>query len=291
MKKTIISLLVLIACTSVNAQTMKIYKGNTIVAEYPADQADSIVFSKENGEQPKAKKLVLDKYTSDLSTDDLHTVYYPSDDKGSIVAIIDKGTLYSSLKVYAYKDNLIQEESFDHFKTLYTLNDKGLIIKAEPTNADGKKGLTKTFEYDSEGRLISSTTEEENTITTFTWNDDGDMVKSESVSDNGATTVATTIPSELSVDHEHFIDTFGSIVNSDLFMKGYYGKAPKHLPAHYEYSAKSGALTMMISEDYTYTITNGRLMEVEDKITTEVQILSHKNEKTNKMKFFWKEIE
>ena len=34
MKKTIISLLALTACISANAQTMKIYKGTTLVAEY-----------------------------------------------------------------------------------------------------------------------------------------------------------------------------------------------------------------------------------------------------------------
>jgi len=45
MKKTIISLLALTVYISVNAQTMKIYKDTTLVAEYPADQADSIVFS------------------------------------------------------------------------------------------------------------------------------------------------------------------------------------------------------------------------------------------------------
>ena len=37
---------------SVNAQNLKIYKGNSLVAEYSAEQADNVVFSKENGEQP-----------------------------------------------------------------------------------------------------------------------------------------------------------------------------------------------------------------------------------------------
>ena len=62
MKKTIISLLALTACISANAQTMKIYKGTTLVAEYPADQADNIVFSQENSEQPTTKKYILEKY-------------------------------------------------------------------------------------------------------------------------------------------------------------------------------------------------------------------------------------
>ena len=47
MKKTIISLLALTACISANAQTMKIYKGTTLVAEYPADQADNIILPRE----------------------------------------------------------------------------------------------------------------------------------------------------------------------------------------------------------------------------------------------------
>ena len=68
MKKTIISLLALTACISVNAQTKKIYKGTTLVAEYPADQADNIVFSQENSEHPTEKKYILVLHPHTLGT-------------------------------------------------------------------------------------------------------------------------------------------------------------------------------------------------------------------------------
>lgn len=46
MKKIIISLFALIVCISINAQTVKLYKGKLLVAEYPADQVDNIEFAK-----------------------------------------------------------------------------------------------------------------------------------------------------------------------------------------------------------------------------------------------------
>lgn len=88
MKKTIISLLALIACISVNALTMKIYKGTTLVAEYPADQADNIVFSKDNGEQSATKELVLEKYITESAEGNKSCTYYNTTTKeGEIVSV------------------------------------------------------------------------------------------------------------------------------------------------------------------------------------------------------------
>ena len=44
MKKILFSLVALVCSMSMNAQVMKVMKGNTVVAEYPAEQADNVVF-------------------------------------------------------------------------------------------------------------------------------------------------------------------------------------------------------------------------------------------------------
>lgn len=44
MKKILFSLVALVAAMSMNAQVMKVMKGNTVVAEYPTEQADNVVF-------------------------------------------------------------------------------------------------------------------------------------------------------------------------------------------------------------------------------------------------------
>lgn len=44
MKKILFSLVALVASMSMNAQVMKVMKGNTVVAEYLAEQADNVVF-------------------------------------------------------------------------------------------------------------------------------------------------------------------------------------------------------------------------------------------------------
>ena len=289
MKKTIISLLALTAFTSVNAQTLKIYKGTTLVAEYPADQADSIVFSKENSEQPTEKKYILDKYIREDEDGTITTSYFTTDEQGSTIAIVNKST-YSSLRVYAYRDNQIQSTSYDHTHILYTLNDKNLIVKAETYNSKEELTYTDIYEYDSKGRIISAKDGNGNTSVIYTWNDDDDLIRCEMPGNSpGVMTITDITPSELSVDHNH---TINSITGMDeaLFMNGYFGMASKHLPAHKETVTQGSPLGLTNTTDYTYTITNGRLMGMETHSITDAPTLGVKSENNSKFTFVWKEV-
>ena len=289
MKKTIISLLALIACTSVNAQTMKIYKGTTLVAEYPADQADNIVFSQENSEQPTEKKYILEKYIEEDKDGAISTSYFTTDDQGSTIAVINKAA-YSSLRIYDYRDNQIQRTSYDHTYVVYTLNDQNLIVKAETYNSKEELVHTGNYEYDSKGRIISEKDVNGNPTAIYTWNDDDDMIKCEMPGNSGAIVITEITPSEQSVNHNHTIYNMTGSIDESLFMNGYFGIASKHLPAHKETTTQGSPLSMSNTTDYTYTITNGRLMGMETHSITETQPYNIKTENNTKCTFVWKEI-
>ena len=289
MKKTIISLLALTACISANAQTMKIYKGTTLVAEYPADQADNIIFSQENSEQPTTKKYILEKYIEEDKDGAISTSYFTTDDQGSTIAVINKAT-YGSLRVYAYRDNQIQSTSYDHTIVLYTLNDKNLIVKAETYNSKEELAHTDIYEYDSKGRIISEKDGDGNLTATYIWNDDDDLIRCEMPgSTPDIMTITDITPSELSVNHSHTINHITGI-DEALFMNDYFGMASKHLPAHKETATQGTPLGLSITNDYTYTITNGRLMGMETHTITDTQPYGFKSENNSKFTFVWKEI-
>lgn len=105
----------------------------------------------------------------------------------------------------------------------------------------------------------------------------------------GVMTITDITPSELSVDHNH---TINSITGMDeaLFMNGFFGIASKHLPAHKETTTQGSPLSLSNTTDYTYTITNGRLMGMETHSITETQPYNIKTENNSKCTFVWKEI-
>ena len=288
MKKTIVSLFAIIACVSVNAQNLKIYKGNSLVAEYSAEQADNVVFSKENGEQPAAKRIVMDKCIGESDGEETSYTYYATSGDGTLVTVTSLGQ-FSTIAAYAYNDHQIQKLAFDDDKCIYTLNDQNLITKNEIITQAGKTSTTK-YEYDSKGRLISVEGVESNTLTTYTWNDDDDVVKYVSGPTDGdpsSTTIIT--PSDQSIDHEFTLNNFTSADNN-LFMKGYFGKSPKHLPAHVETNAEGGPYTLSLITDYKYTITNGRLVEMDKHTETKSSFELLNSEDSTKYKFFWREL-
>ena len=69
MKKIIISLFALIVCISINAQTVKLYKGKLLVAEYPADQVDNIEFAKNSTKISFSASIGNDNITRTSLTD------------------------------------------------------------------------------------------------------------------------------------------------------------------------------------------------------------------------------
>lgn len=298
MKKTIISLLALIACMSVNAQNLKIYKGTALVAEYTADQADNVVFSKKSGdsEQPAAKKYVLDKCITDNGDDNLTTAYYTINEKGSIIATIEIGTLAGNpsngLDLYTYGDQMIRREAYDRSYTVFTLNDQNLITKTMNYKADGTEMGCSTFEYDSQGRLISIIDDGGISTTALTWNDDGDLVKLVESNTNGNIITTEIIPSEQSAEYGNIIKDFFAASDKILFMNGYYGKQSKHLPAHIGISTQSNSpASLTISNDYKYTISNGYITGFELKYITEMPSYHIKKESTKIYKLFWKEVQ
>ena len=62
MKKILFSLVALVCSMSMNAQIMKVMKGNTVVATYKASQADNVVFE----EAPVLGKTGTEKRTGDI---------------------------------------------------------------------------------------------------------------------------------------------------------------------------------------------------------------------------------
>ena len=75
-----------------------------------------------------------------------------------------------------------------------------------------------------------------------------------------------------------------------LFMNGFFGIASKHLPAHKETTTQGSPLSLSNTTDYTYTITNGRLMGMETHTITDTQPYGFKSENNSKFTFVWKEI-
>ena len=130
------------------------------MAEYSADQADNVVFSKENGEQPTEKEIVLDKYYTAIDDGSATATYYTRNDQGAIVSVFDQKQLYA-MTGYSFSDHQITRLIADGLKTEYTLNDQNLIIKSEVYN-DDKLISTTTYEYDSKGRLISKSEDYDN---------------------------------------------------------------------------------------------------------------------------------
>lgn len=75
MKKIIISLFALIVCISINAQTVKLYKGKLLVAEYPADQVDNIEFAKKSTKISFSASIGNDNITRTSLTDKYNIVW------------------------------------------------------------------------------------------------------------------------------------------------------------------------------------------------------------------------
>lgn len=168
----------------------------------------------------------------------------------------------------------------------YTLNDQNLVIKAEFVRKDGTIDGYYTFEYDSKGRLIDRKNEEGKSVEAFTWNDDDDVV--EVVTGEGAYKTIIT-PSDQSIDHAFFLSPFG-VSYEELFMQGYLGKAPKHLPAK-ESMSMDVPVSIKTDTDYKYTIVNGRLMGMEVHQVNETPLPLLNTDETKKYTFFWKEVE
>ena len=58
MKETIFTLLAFIVCININAQTVKLYKGTTLVAEYNADQVDNVEFIETDTQESDSHEYV-----------------------------------------------------------------------------------------------------------------------------------------------------------------------------------------------------------------------------------------
>jgi len=75
MKKIIISLFAFIVCMSINAQTVKLYKGKLLVAEYPADQVDNVEFAPKSTKISFSASIGGDNTTRTSSTDNNNIVW------------------------------------------------------------------------------------------------------------------------------------------------------------------------------------------------------------------------
>ena len=290
MKKTIISLLSLIACISVDAQTIKIYKGTTLVAEYTADQADNVVFSKDNSEQSTTKKYVLESLQDVPENGSQSTSNYTYDEQGRLISHIVSKDNKDDTYTYTYSEQqIIMERVGTLSKNIYTLNDKGLIVKEEFYTINGDLARCGTYEYDEEGKL-ASTSIDGKAHYIYRWQD-GDMVKLEQATPKENVVAYTEFtPSELTADYGQRV-TYETNMNENLFMKGYYGKLSKHLPAKELMMNISGAITSALENNYTYTITDGCITGVEANSSLTSTPLNIKKETTNNYTFVWKEIE
>lgn len=79
MKKIIISLFAFIVCMSINAQTVKLYKGKLLVAEYAADQVDNIEFAKTSSKMNFSASVGSDNITRTSITDNYDIVWEVND--------------------------------------------------------------------------------------------------------------------------------------------------------------------------------------------------------------------
>ena len=124
--------------------------------------------------------------------------------------------------------------------------------------------------------------------TLLTWNDDDDLVKIETGKVGGDMETEIITPSELSVDHPQPLPFLTSLDNA-LFMQGYYGKASKHLIASTVLDSGT-PIGLKMTDEYSYTITNGRIMGIENHSISEITILGYKSESTTTYTYVWKEL-
>ena len=154
-------------------------------------------------------------YTSD---DESYTNKYEYDKQGRIIKLESTETYNNETNVYysfyTYEKNKIVVDD-DGDKYIYTLNDKGLIIKS----ADAEYGDI-DYQYNEQDQLIRTTGDEK---MTFTW-ENGNITKQ--VANWGTSTYTYNQNENKNIDINHFTE---NIPDDILFSYGYFGTKNKNL--------------------------------------------------------------
>ena len=198
---------------------------------------------------------------------------YTYDAQGRVISEIETvidgdGTQSKNEMYYTYSDHKIIKDAIV-FQNVYTLNDEGLIVKCETIHPGENPRTLSEYQYDSEGKIISSYGEDRN-LTVWTWKD-GDLISEETGDQVEALNRTDFIHSDLTAE-EGFIMPFTSgIFNETLYRQGYYGKTSKHLVAKViNKSEKSSVTKSDVVLNYTYTIADGHVTKMVEEGTVKI---------------------
>ena len=80
-------------------------------------------------------------------------------------------------------------------------------------------------------------------------------------------------------------------MSEGLYLMGYYGKPSKHLESHRKQTASTAKSSVIIEDDYTYTVADGHVVEMVDNasIITKMGVIEYKTEKTITTTFTYEE--
>lgn len=245
--------------------------------------------------QPGEKRYVMAEMT-ESSDEAIIKHYFTYDKEGRLTQVrlqqsfSDEQQNTDDILKFIYDGNLITQMSTIQEKDfLFHLNADGLLEDYEYYNYPTDDNLHFLYTYDDAHRMME-VNEYGMIMRTLTW--EGDEVVKIVESLNGEVTETITIePSEVETPGFYPRDLTGS-VKSFYTLMGFYGKMPKHLPATWSSTSKAEIGTIQVFSNYTYTVTNGLLVEcVEEKETDiDLNFFVQKTNETIKYTYTWKEL-
>ena len=236
----------------------------------------SVTSCQDNDDNPapakKQYRLVQNKQVYDTS-DAYYIADYTYDDQGRLASFVRVGynTKFSDGPwvdadySYTYGDHYIIETLHnDNSYYYYTLNDDGLIVKAEGfVIEDGVEDPRSLYYFHyKDGRLQSVENTNPSQLTVLNYVDDDLM----SYGDVGKSAKEFT-RSGLSVDHG-YLNVPMSGINDRLYMMGYYGKPSRHLESREKLESVGATIYSLFDSEYTYTIADGHIVEMVEVTNT-----------------------
>ena len=243
--------------------------------------------------QPGEKRYVLAELTE--SSDDATIKYdYSYDKDGRLTKsriqqfFPDEQQNKDDIVEFIYEGNMItQMSTIQKEEYLMHLNADGLLEDYEFYNVPTDGYVHYLYTYDDAHRLLD-VNEYGTNSRTLTW--DGDDVVKITDCVNGEVAQTITIePSEVETPGFYPWDLTGNFKPFYTLM-GLYGKAPKHLPATWTSMAKAEIGSVQYRHSYTYTVTDGLLVECIEEKESEYNlgIIVQKTNETIKYTYVWK---
>ena len=214
---------------------------------------------------------------------------YSYDDQGRLASFVryvhkpqlGDGTYVEGKITYTYEDHCIIERHLNsNYIYYYTLNDDGLIVKAQPASIeDGVEttGYPDYLQY-KDGRILSIEDTNAKHLTVFHYEGD-DLMCFQREDVEVSPFLDTYTRTDLSVDHG-YLNTPYTTMDEPLYMMGYFGKPSKHLESHKKSETKDSKTYVLFDYDYTYTIADGHIVEMVEVTHMIIDYVFYKDDST-----------